>query len=80
MYPDISYILHDIIGTDRDNWLSIFKTFGLFLVLAILVAALILKSELRRRQAAGQFSGRREEMTQARRVSPADYLMNSFFG
>ncbi len=80
MYPDISYILHDLIGTDRDNWLSIFKTFGLFLVLAILVAALILRAELRRRQAISQFSGRREEVTQARRVSPADYLLNGFFG
>ena len=34
MYPDLSYLFHDLIGTPIDNWLSIFKTFGLLLVLA----------------------------------------------
>ena len=36
MYPDLSYLFHDLFGTPADNWLSIFKTFGLLLVLAII--------------------------------------------
>lgn len=48
MYPDLSYFFHDLLGTQPDNWVSIFKTFGLFLVLAILSAAYILFRELKR--------------------------------
>lgn len=53
MYPDLSYLFHDLIGTDQDNWLSIFKTFGLFLALALASAGYILKLELRRREKEG---------------------------
>ena len=34
MYPNLSYLLHDLIGTDPDNWTSIFQTFGLLMALA----------------------------------------------
>ncbi|MEZ4982742.1 MAG: hypothetical protein R2769_14385 [Saprospiraceae bacterium] len=39
MYPDLSYLFHDWFGTQPDNALSIFKMFGLMLVLAIFTAA-----------------------------------------
>jgi len=55
MYPDLSYIFHDLIGTPADNWLSIFKTFGFLLVLAILSAAYILYHELKRKAKEGLF-------------------------
>ena len=55
MYPDLSYILHDLIGTARDNAFSIVKTFGLLLLLlAFLTAAKLLRSELQRRERIGQ--------------------------
>jgi phosphatidylglycerol:prolipoprotein diacylglycerol transferase len=49
MYPDLSYVFHDFLGTATDNWTSIFKVYGLFLVLAVLGAARILYVELRRK-------------------------------
>jgi phosphatidylglycerol:prolipoprotein diacylglycerol transferase len=49
MYPDLSYFFHDFFGTAPDNWISIFKTFGFFLVLAILSAALLFYRELKRK-------------------------------
>ena len=55
MYPDLSYIFHDLVGTDQDNWLSIFKTFGMFLVLAILTAAYFFHRELKRKAGQGLF-------------------------
>ncbi len=55
MYPDLSYLFHDLVGTPYDNWLSIFKTFGLFLALSILVAAYLLSRELKRKAAQGIF-------------------------
>ena len=53
MYPDLSYILHALIGTPPDNGFSVVKTFGLLLVIAILVAAFMLERELRRKEKEG---------------------------
>jgi prolipoprotein diacylglyceryltransferase len=53
MYPDLSYVLHDLLGTAADNWTSIFKTYGLFLVLAVLVAARLFYLELLRKSREG---------------------------
>lgn len=53
MYPDLSYFLHDLIGTEYDNWTSIFKTFGLFLGAAFFASAVILFKELKRKEKQG---------------------------
>ncbi|MFT4533040.1 MAG: phosphatidylglycerol:prolipoprotein diacylglycerol transferase [Saprospiraceae bacterium] len=53
MYPDLSYLLHDLIGTDVDNWTSIFKTFGLLLACVFLVSAWYVKAELKRKEEEG---------------------------
>lgn len=53
MYPDLSYFFHDIFGTEVDNWTSIFKTFGVFLVLTFVAAQKVIKSELRRKEEEG---------------------------
>ncbi len=56
MYPNLSYIFHDLIGTERDNALAVVQTFGLFLALGTITAALFLRWDMRRRTALGQFS------------------------
>ena len=38
MYPNLSYILHSIFGTEPDNAFSVIQTFGLFLALSFVVA------------------------------------------
>lgn len=53
MYPDLSYLFHDLFGTHYDNWTSIFKTFGLLLALAFLASAYVLKLELQRKEKDG---------------------------
>src|SRR6056297_3659684 len=53
MYPDLSYILHDIFGTSPDNAFSIVKTFGLMLVLAFIASAYVLRLELKRKYEEG---------------------------
>ena len=57
MYPDLSYFFHDLFGTAPDNWLGIFKTFGLMVALAVLAAATLLRKELYRRAQVGQLPG-----------------------
>jgi phosphatidylglycerol---prolipoprotein diacylglyceryl transferase len=55
MYPDLSYILHDLFGTPVDNFTAIVKTFGLFLALSFLAGAYLLRLELKRKAAQGLF-------------------------
>ncbi len=80
MYPDLSYFFHDLLGSSRDNWTSIFKTYGLFLVMAILLAAWLLWKDLLRREAEGQFAPVRVAVLANARASWQDYLFNALFG
>lgn len=80
MYPDLSYLFHDLFGTARDNWLSIFKTFGLFLLLAFIVAARLLKWELQRREKIGQLLPVKSTVVPGKTVTVYDYIFNALFG
>lgn len=80
MYPDLSYLFHDLFGSPVDNWTSIFKTFGLFLVLAILSAALILRNALKKMAEEGVFSPRHVKITIGKGSSWLDLAANAFWG
>lgn len=80
MYPDFSYIFHDLLGSAPDNWLSVFKTFGFFLVLAILSAARILFWELRRKAGEGIFHSQKVSITLNKPATAVDYAGNIGFG
>ncbi len=80
MYPDLSYLFHDFFGTAQDNWLSIFKTFGFFLLLAFLVAARLLKLELKRRENIGQLLPTKTTVVPGSGITLWDYLFNGAFG
>ncbi|PPK84566.1 prolipoprotein diacylglyceryl transferase [Neolewinella xylanilytica] len=80
MYPDLSYLLYDLIGTARDNGFSIVKTFGLFLLLAFIVAAKLVKMELQRRERIGQLRGESTLRVPGHTVTAADYVTNTILG
>jgi phosphatidylglycerol---prolipoprotein diacylglyceryl transferase len=80
MYPDLSYLFHDFLGTSPDNWLSIFKTFGFFLALSFLVSALVFTIELRRKAKEGIYEPGSETVTEGAPASWADIAGNAFAG
>ncbi|RMF04183.1 MAG: hypothetical protein D6772_00965, partial [Bacteroidetes bacterium] len=80
MYPDLSYFFHDFFGTEADNWLSIFKTFGLMVALAVLTAAWFLRKELRRRADLGQFEGIPTKVVRNAPLPLWEHLLNLAFG
>ncbi|MCC7245647.1 MAG: prolipoprotein diacylglyceryl transferase [Saprospiraceae bacterium] len=80
MYPDLSYLFHDLIGTQPDNWLSIFKTFGFFLALAFLVSALVFSIELKRKAREGVYQPTIMTITEGLPASMGDLLGNAFVG
>lgn len=80
MYPDLSYFLHDLLGTNPDNWTSIFKTFGLFLVLAILSAAYALFLELKRKEKQGLLHPVKAKIIEGAPASLGELISNAVFG
>ncbi len=80
MYPDFSYWLHAIFGTEPDNWASLIKTFGLFLVLAIFSAALLFYAELKRKENQGLLFPTKEMQIIGAPASAWDIISNALVG
>jgi phosphatidylglycerol---prolipoprotein diacylglyceryl transferase len=80
MYPDLSYLFHDLFGTAPDNWLSILKTFGFFLAIAFIVSAVVFTIELRRKAAAGIYTPTQATITEGLPASVAEIASNALVG
>ena len=80
MYPDLSYLFHDLFGTSPDNWLSIFKTFGLLLVSAILGGAYFLYLELKRKEREGLLRPKQFVGYEGGPATTGEILSNGIFG
>lgn len=79
MYPDLSYFFNDLLGTDVDNWTSIFKTFGFMLVMALVACGFLLKSELERYEKQGLVQPSKVVGTQTDTLSNSDIIINTLF-
>jgi prolipoprotein diacylglyceryl transferase len=80
MYPDLSYLFHDLIGTSPDNWLSIFKTFGFVLALSFLVSALVFNLELRRKAREGFYKPDSVTFTEGLPATGGEIFANALAG
>jgi prolipoprotein diacylglyceryl transferase len=80
MYPDLSYLLHDLIGTEPDNWTAVFKTFGLLLVISILTAAWFFYLEMRRKANEGIYQPEKVTTVTGLPATPGELLSNGLFG
>jgi phosphatidylglycerol---prolipoprotein diacylglyceryl transferase len=79
MYPDLSYLFHDVFGTQMDNWTSIFKSFGLMLGMAFLACAWLLKSEFTRLEAEGKIKAMIIANPTKAKAKLSEMLFNSLF-
>jgi len=80
MFPDLSYILHYLFGTQPDNAFSIVKTFGLLLVAALLTGAYILFLELRRKEKEGVLKPVKETVIEGEPPKTWDIISNVLLG
>ena len=80
MYPDLSYILNSLIGTEVDNGFSIIKTFGLLLALAIFSSAYFLNLELKRKERQGIFKPRSLTKMVGAPASIGELIFNTLLG
>lgn len=79
MFPDLSYILHFLIGTEPDNFFSIIKSFGLMLAAAFLVGAWLLQLELKRKEKEGLLIPIEEEVSE-KKYTTGSYVFNIILG
>ncbi len=80
MYPNLSYLLHDLIGTARDNGFSVVQMFGLMMGCGFFALGFILYRELKRKESLGiiQASEKMEWVGKGYNIS--EILSNGFFG
>lgn len=80
MYPDLSYLLHDLIGTPVDNGFSIIKTFGFVLAFAFLAARYVFGKELLRMEKLGWLKPSKERVRLGYPASVTEVLINAIVG
>ncbi len=79
MYPNLYYVFKDWFGVEWQG-LSFLNTFGLFVALAFIVAAVVLSSELKRKEKLGLLSPREEMITVGKPASMFDLFLNGITG
>ncbi|MBT8219702.1 MAG: prolipoprotein diacylglyceryl transferase [Bacteroidia bacterium] len=80
MYPNLSYILEAIFGTEPDNFFSIFQTFGLFLGLAFAASAYVLYHELKRKESEGLLTSIKHTYTVGEPATIIDLFVGATVG
>lgn len=79
MYPNLYYIFKDWFGVEWPA-LSILNTFGLLVAVAFIAAAIVISSELKRKEKLGLLSPREEIITVGQPASFADLFINAIIG
>lgn len=79
MYPDLSYLFNDLLGTSVDNWTSIFKTFGFLLVIALICCGILLKAELKRLENKGLIQPLKLLVVESNKISIQEIITNALF-
>jgi len=80
MYPDFQYFFQSLFGTDMPAWLSIFKTFGFFVALGFIGAALATISELKRKEEQGLLLPEFKTMEVGKPASANELVISALIG
>ena len=79
MYPNLYYVFKDWFGVEWKG-LSVLNTFGLLVAIAFIVAAIVISSELKRKEKKGLLSPREEIITVGKPASLSEILINALIG
>lgn len=79
MYPNIYYVFKDWFGVEWHG-LSFLNSFGLMVAVAFVVAAIVISSELKRKEKLGLLFPREETITVGKPATFSDILINAVTG
>ena len=80
MYPDFSYFVAAVFGTETGGYFSLIKTFGLFLALTFVVGGIVLVAELKRKEAEGLLPAKPIERWVGKPATIWEILSNALVG
>lgn len=79
MYPNLYYAFKDLFGVEWSG-LKLVNSFGFFVALSFIAAAVVLTSELRRKSKEGLLTYKEEKIIVGQPASIAELLLNFFLG
>ena len=79
MYPNLYYVFKSWFGVEL-QWLKIFNSFGLFVALAFIVAAVVLNAELKRKEKLGLLTPNEETIIVGKTASLFELIINGLVG
>jgi len=79
MYPNLYYAFRDLFGVEW-KFLRFVNSFGFFVAIAFIVAAMVLTTELRRKSKQGYFQPTEMQMMVGQPASLSDILLNFLLG
>jgi phosphatidylglycerol---prolipoprotein diacylglyceryl transferase len=80
MYPDFHYLLESLFGRPMPEWLSIFKTFGFFVAMSFLAAALATSKELKRKEKQGLLQPEIQTFVVGKPVTALELALSAIIG
>ncbi len=80
MYPNLSYLLHDLFGTARDNGLSVIQMFGLLMGCGFFALGYILYRELKRKESEGTITAITQKEWLGKGPDIKEMITNGIFG
>ena len=80
MYPDFSYFVAAVFGTETGGFFSLIKTFGLFLALVFVVGGFIMVSEMKRKETEGLLSAKPIQRWVGKPATIWEILSNALVG
>jgi phosphatidylglycerol---prolipoprotein diacylglyceryl transferase len=79
MYPNLYYAVKDLFGLDL-KFLHFINSFGFFVAIAFIGAAMVLTHELKRKERQGLLHAEEETITVGKIASPSELLINFILG
>ena len=79
MYPNLYYAFKDMFGVEW-NWLRIFNSFGFFVAIAFIAAAVVLTKELKRKEREGLMVHTEETIMVGRPANMWELFINFLLG
>jgi phosphatidylglycerol:prolipoprotein diacylglycerol transferase len=79
MYPNLYYAFSDLFGW-APSWLRFINSFGFFVALAFIAAAIVLTKELIRKEREGLLQSREEVVLIGKPASPGELILNFILG
>jgi len=79
MYPNLYYFFKDIFGIEW-HWLKFINAFGFFVAIAFIIGAMVLTSEMKRKERLGQLSYQEADILVGKGPNWTEVFLNSLFG